>query len=112
MATAVAAETPSACGRASRIYPCKSAGPDNIPGRVLRECPEQLADVFTEIFNISLNSTVVLTCLKTTIVTMLKKSTGSWTSCTTTLSTWAPQGCVLSPLLFILLTHDCVTMHS
>ncbi|KAK3553668.1 hypothetical protein QTP70_006876 [Hemibagrus guttatus] len=31
---------------------------------------------------------------------------------TTTLSTGAPQGCVLSPLLFTLLTHDCATMYS
>ncbi|KAL0151931.1 hypothetical protein M9458_052763, partial [Cirrhinus mrigala] len=29
------------------------------------------------------------------------------TSSSTTLSTGAPQGCVLSPLLFTLLTHDC-----
>ncbi|KAK3512076.1 hypothetical protein QTP70_030371 [Hemibagrus guttatus] len=34
------------------------------------------------------------------------------TSSTTTLSTGAPQGCVLSPLLFTLLTHDCAAMHS
>ncbi len=32
---------------------------------------------------------------------------GHNTSSTTTLSTGAPQGCVLSPLLFTLLTHDC-----
>ncbi|KAK3559200.1 hypothetical protein QTP86_005204 [Hemibagrus guttatus] len=31
---------------------------------------------------------------------------------TTTPSTGAPQGCVLSPLLFTLLTHDCAAMHS
>ncbi|KAK3563870.1 hypothetical protein QTP86_004819 [Hemibagrus guttatus] len=31
---------------------------------------------------------------------------------TTTLSTGAPQGYVLSPLLFTLLTHDCAAMHS
>ncbi|KAK3556668.1 hypothetical protein QTP70_012253, partial [Hemibagrus guttatus] len=31
---------------------------------------------------------------------------------TTTQSTGAPQGCVLSPLLFTLLTHDCAAMHS
>ncbi|KAI4903708.1 hypothetical protein NFI96_021079 [Prochilodus magdalenae] len=37
---------------------------------------------------------------------------GRNTSSTTTLSTGAPQGCVLSPLLFTLLTHDCAAMHS
>ncbi|KAI5098265.1 gastrula zinc finger protein XlCGF28.1-like [Silurus meridionalis] len=216
-----------------RVNPRKSAGPDNIPGRVLRECAEQLADVFTDIFNISLSSNVVPTCLKTTtIVPVPKKSTvsclndyrpvaltpivmkcferlvmrhiktqlppsldpmqfayrpnrstddaisttlhlalthldnkdsyvrmlfidfssafntiipqhlieklnllglntslcnwildfltgrpqavriGNSISSTTTLSTGAPQGCVLSPLLFTLLTHDCAPTHS
>ncbi|KAK3538855.1 hypothetical protein QTP86_018097, partial [Hemibagrus guttatus] len=33
-------------------------------------------------------------------------------SSTTTLSTGAPQGCVLSSLLFTLLTHDCEVLHS
>ncbi len=37
---------------------------------------------------------------------------GNNTSDTITLSTGAPQGCVLSPLLFTLLTHDCKTTHS
>ncbi|KAK3505960.1 hypothetical protein QTP70_018981 [Hemibagrus guttatus] len=32
-----------------RVNPEKFAGPDNIPGRVFRECAEQLADVFTDI---------------------------------------------------------------
>lgn len=31
---------------------------------------------------------------------------------TITLSTGAPQGCMLSPLLFTLLTHDCVPSYS
>ncbi|KAK3563593.1 hypothetical protein QTP86_031826 [Hemibagrus guttatus] len=31
---------------------------------------------------------------------------------TTTLSIGAPQGCLLSPLLFTLLTHNCAAMHS
>ncbi|KAI5097400.1 gastrula zinc finger protein XlCGF28.1-like [Silurus meridionalis] len=216
-----------------RVNPRKSAGPDNIPCRVLRECAEQLADVFTDIFNISLSSNFVPTCLKTTtIVPVPKKSTvsclndyrpvaltpivmkcferlvmrhiktqlppsldpmqfayrpnrstddaisttlhlalthldnkdsyvrmlfidfssafntiipqhlieklnllglntslcnwildfltgrpqavriGNSISSTTTLSTGAPQGCVLSPLLFTLLTHDCAPTHS
>ncbi|KAK3568303.1 hypothetical protein QTP86_003536 [Hemibagrus guttatus] len=65
-------------GTLFRVNPRKSAGPDNIRGRVLRECTEQLADVFTDIFNISLSSTVVPTCLKTTtIVPVPRKSTVS-----------------------------------
>ncbi|KAK3525628.1 hypothetical protein QTP70_001446 [Hemibagrus guttatus] len=36
---------------------------------------------------------------------------GNSTSSATTLNTGAPQGCVLSPLLFTLLTHDCAAMH-
>ncbi|KAI4879830.1 hypothetical protein NFI96_002171 [Prochilodus magdalenae] len=216
-----------------RLNPRKAAGPDNIPARVLRECADQLTDVFTDIFNISLSSATVPTCLKaTTIIPVPKKSSVSclndyrpialtpiimkcferlvlrhiktllppsldplqfayrpnrstddaisttlhlalthldnrdtyvrmlfidfssafntiipqhlirklnllglntslsnWildfltgrpqsvrigrnTSSTTTLSTGAPQGCVLSPLLFTLLTHDCSAMHS
>ncbi|KAK3539269.1 hypothetical protein QTP86_032717 [Hemibagrus guttatus] len=58
-----------------RVNPRKAAGPDNIPSRVLRECAEQLVDVFTNIFNISLSSAVVPRCLKTTtIILMPKKS--------------------------------------
>ncbi|KAK3534925.1 hypothetical protein QTP70_002009 [Hemibagrus guttatus] len=168
---------------------------------MLRECAEQLADVFTDIFNISLSSAVIPTCLKTTtIIHVPKKSPVSclndyrpvaltsiimkcfkrlvmrqikdllppsldamqfayrpnrsmddaictthlteklsllnintslcnWildfltgrpqsvrirnsTSSTTTLNTGAPQGCVLSALLFTLMTHDCAAMHS
>ncbi|KAK3569503.1 hypothetical protein QTP86_032108, partial [Hemibagrus guttatus] len=37
---------------------------------------------------------------------------GNSLSSTTTLNTGAPQGCVLSPLLFTLLIHDCAAMHS
>ena len=37
---------------------------------------------------------------------------GNNTSNSITLSTGAPQGCVLSPLLFTLLTHDCTPTHS
>ncbi|KAK3545873.1 hypothetical protein QTP70_016452 [Hemibagrus guttatus] len=185
-----------------RVNPRKSAGPDNIPGRVLRECAEQLADVFTDIFNISLTSAFVPMCLKTTtIIPMPKKSTisclneyrpiaitpivmkcferlvmrhiktqlppsldrstddaspqpsisfntiipqhlieklsllglntslcnwildfltgrpqsvriGNSFSSTNTLSIGVPQGCVLNPLLFTLMTHDYAAMHS
>ncbi|KAK3517233.1 hypothetical protein QTP70_001244 [Hemibagrus guttatus] len=61
-----------------RVNPRMSAGPDNIPGRVLREYAEQVVDVFTDIFNISLSSAIVPTCHKTTtIIPMPKKSTVS-----------------------------------
>ncbi|KAL0154309.1 hypothetical protein M9458_050422 [Cirrhinus mrigala] len=206
----------------TRINPRKAAGPDSIPGRVLRDCAAQLMDVLTDIFNTSLSQAVVPTCLKSTsIIPVPKKSpvsclndyrpialtpimmkcferlvmhdiqfayrpnrsmddaisstlhlalahleqkdsyvrmlfidfssafntiipqqlihklnllglntslcnwildfltgrrqsvrVGRNTSSTTTLSTGAPQGCVLSPLLFTLLTHDCTAKFS
>ncbi|KAI4886293.1 hypothetical protein NFI96_002282 [Prochilodus magdalenae] len=37
---------------------------------------------------------------------------GNSFSSTLTLSTGAPQGCVLSPLLYSLFTHDCVARHT
>ena len=37
---------------------------------------------------------------------------GNNTSTTLLLNTWAPQGCVLCPLLYSLLTHDCVATHA
>ncbi|KAK1806963.1 hypothetical protein P4O66_005446, partial [Electrophorus voltai] len=60
------------------VNPRKAAGPYNIPGCVLRECADQLADVLTDIFNISPSCTVVPTCFKTTtIVPVPKKPTVS-----------------------------------
>ncbi len=59
----------------SRINPRKSAGPDNIPGRVLKDCAEQLTDVLRDIFNTSLSQAVIPTCLKSmTIIPVPKKS--------------------------------------
>ncbi|KAI4871589.1 hypothetical protein NFI96_021134, partial [Prochilodus magdalenae] len=188
-----------------RINPRKSAGPDNIPGRVLREYADQISEVLADIFNVSLTQAAVPTCLKTaTIIPVPKSSTVTATlditvdphqyayrrnrstddaissvvhsalthleqkdsyvrmlfvdftsafntiipqtltdklsslglhsslcnwvldfltnrpqsvrihnlsSCTTILSTVSPQGCVLSPLLFTLLTYDCSPIH-
>ncbi|KAK0155268.1 Retrovirus-related Pol polyprotein from type-1 retrotransposable element R1 [Merluccius polli] len=61
-----------------RTNPRKAQGPDNIPGHVLRDCAEELTDVFTDIFNTSLRQAVVPTCLKaTTIIPVPKKSSPS-----------------------------------
>ncbi len=58
----------------SRINPRKAAGPDNIPGRVLKDCAEQLTDVLTDIFNISLSQAVIPTCLKSTTIIPVPKN--------------------------------------
>ncbi|XP_059810771.1 uncharacterized protein LOC132383601 [Hypanus sabinus] len=61
-----------------RVNPRKAAGPDNITGRVLRGCADQLADVLTDIFSISLSSATVSMCFKTTtIIPVPKKSSVS-----------------------------------
>ncbi|KAF7712006.1 hypothetical protein HF521_001017, partial [Silurus meridionalis] len=57
----------------SRVDARKAAGPDGIPGRVLRACAGQLAQVFTDIFNLSLAQATVPTCLKTTAIIPVPK---------------------------------------
>ncbi|KAF7641217.1 hypothetical protein LDENG_00288860, partial [Lucifuga dentata] len=47
-----------------KVNPRKAPGPDGIPGRVLRVCADQLAEVFTKIFNLSLSQSVVPTPFK------------------------------------------------
>jgi hypothetical protein len=39
----------------------KATGPDGLPGRVLRARTDQLASVFTDIFNLSLSESVIPT---------------------------------------------------
>ena len=49
----------------------KAEGPDGIPGRVLKAFVDQLASVFTDMFNLSLTESVIPTCFKqTTIVSV------------------------------------------
>ncbi|KAI4871329.1 hypothetical protein NFI96_023465, partial [Prochilodus magdalenae] len=51
----------------------KALGPDSVRSQVLRACVIQLAEVFTDIFNLSLRLSVIPTCFKrTTIVPVTK----------------------------------------
>ena len=57
------------------VNPRKAAGPDGVPGKVLQGCADQLAGVFTSIFNLSLSLAIIPSCLKTsTIIPVPKKS--------------------------------------
>ncbi|KAK1792497.1 hypothetical protein P4O66_012437, partial [Electrophorus voltai] len=57
-----------------RVNTRKAVGPDGICGRVLKACADQLAPVFTDIFNLSLTLGIVLSSFKrSTIVPVPKK---------------------------------------
>ena len=54
----------------------KATGPDGVPGEVIKACADQLAVVFTKIFNLSLTHATVPPCLKSaTIIPVPKNST-------------------------------------
>ncbi len=52
----------------------KAAGPDGITGRVLRSCTDQLAGLFTSIFNESLATSVVPTSFKKSVIIPVPKN--------------------------------------
>jgi hypothetical protein len=53
----------------------KAAGPDGLPGRVWRACADQLASLFTDIFNLSLPESVIPTCFKQPTIGPVPKNT-------------------------------------
>ncbi len=57
------------------VNPRKAAGPDGVTGRVLKECADQLSAVFTKIFNLSLSTATIPSCLKSAIIIPLLKKT-------------------------------------
>ncbi len=57
-----------------RVNVRKAAGPDGITGRVLRSCADQLAGLFTSIFNESLATSVVSTSFKKSVIIPVPKN--------------------------------------
>ncbi len=57
-----------------RVNVRKAAGPDGITGRVLRSCADQLAGLFTSIFNESLANSVVPTPFKKSVIIPVPKN--------------------------------------
>ncbi|KAK3557096.1 hypothetical protein QTP70_024666 [Hemibagrus guttatus] len=55
------------------VNPRKAAGPDGIAGCVLKDCADQLAEVFTGVFNQSLSQSTVRPCLKSSTIIPLPK---------------------------------------
>lgn len=53
----------------------KVASPDCLTGRVLKECADQLSEVFAKIFNLSLSKFIIPPCLKIGTIIPLPKKT-------------------------------------
>lgn len=51
----------------------KAAGPDDVPGEALKACADQLAQVFTKIFNLSLAQASIPACLKSSSIIPIPK---------------------------------------
>ncbi|GFR99509.1 Non-LTR (Long terminal repeat) retrotransposon and domain-containing protein [Elysia marginata] len=72
----------------TRLDMNKAAGPDNIKPRLLKTCSNQLASVFTFIFNWSLTTSTIPLCFKlSTIVPVPKKPSPE------TLNDYRPKFC-------------------
>ncbi|KAI4891280.1 hypothetical protein NFI96_025975 [Prochilodus magdalenae] len=56
-----------------RLNARKAAGPDRITGRVIKACTDQLAPVFTDIFNSSLSQGIVPACFKQSVIVPVPK---------------------------------------
>ena len=90
------------------VNPRKAAGPDGVPGKVLRACANQLSHIFCRIFNLSLAQAVIPTCLKSATIIPVPKKTP-----TTSLNDYRPVA--LTPVIMkcferLVLQHikDCL----
>ncbi len=83
----------------------KEAGPDGITGRVLRSCADQLAGLFTSIFNESLATSVVPTSFKKSVIIPVPKN--SKTSCLNDYRPVALTSTVMKVFERLLKKHIC-----
>ncbi len=85
-----------------RVNVRKAAGPDRITGRVLRSCADQLAGLFTSIFNESLATSVFPTSFKKSVIIPVPKN--SKPSC---LNDYRPVALTSTVICSHLLLHPC-----
>lgn len=88
-----------------RVNAKKAPGPGCIPGTGVRGLHGPKTGHETEILGL-------VSSLRAWILDFLGKRPQNRSYSTFILNTGAPQGCVLSPLLFFLLTQDCFPFHS
>ncbi|KAK3553187.1 hypothetical protein QTP86_031764, partial [Hemibagrus guttatus] len=89
-----------------RVNTSKAAGPDGISGRVLRACADQLILDTRIMFYVKMLFVDYSSAFNTIIPSALTTKLQHLGLCPSL--TGAPQGCVLSPLLYSLHTYDCV----
>ncbi len=83
----------------------KAAGPDGITGHVLRSCADQLAGLFTSIFNESLATSVVPNPFKKSVIIPVPKN--SKPSCLNDYRPVAPTSTVMKVFERLLKKHIC-----
>ncbi len=88
-----------------RVNVRKAAGPDGITGRVLRSCADQLAGLFTSIFNESLATSVVPTPFKKSVIIPVTKN--SKPSCLNDYCPFALTSTVMKVFERLLKKHIC-----
>ena len=91
-----------------RVNPRKSSGPDGVPGRVLRGCADQLAEVFTSIFNLSLHLSEVPTCFKQATIIPIPKKTS--VTCLNDYRPVALTSTIMKCFERLVRTHICSTL--
>ncbi len=95
----------SVCQELMRVNVRKVAGPNGITGRVLRSCADQLAGLFTSIFNESLATSVVPTSFKKSIIIPVPKN--NKTPCLNDYRTVALTSIVMKVFERLVKNHIC-----